>query len=81
VSAIVSPRPSCISAPVSMMVSPPSSRMATSKETRVRVEGLSNTMASCFPASGRSRGGSPLARARFIDARLEDAPSSRRRSR
>ena len=40
VSAMVSPRPSCISAPVSMIVSPPSSRMPTSKDTRVRVDGL-----------------------------------------
>ena len=48
----VSPRPNCISAPVSMIVSPPSSRMATSKETRVRVEGLSNTMPRNLPASG-----------------------------
>ena len=41
VSAMVSPRPSCISAPVSMMDSPPSWRMPTSNDTRVRVEGLS----------------------------------------
>src|SRR5256885_10472058 len=38
---MVSPRPSCISWPVSRMAAPPSWRMATSKETRVRVDGLS----------------------------------------
>ena len=38
------------------MVSPPSSRIATSNETRVRVEGLAKTMASVLPASGRSGG-------------------------
>src|ERR1700743_1147875 len=36
---MVSPRPSCISAPVSMMASPPSWRMPMSNDTRVRVEG------------------------------------------
>ena len=41
-------------APVSMIVSPPSSRMPTSKETRVRVDGLSKIMASVRPASGFS---------------------------
>ncbi len=40
------------------MASPPSWRMATSKETRVRVEGRSKIIASVLPASGRSlRGG------------------------
>ena len=53
VSAMDSPRPSCISAPVSMSVSPPSSRMPTSKEMRVRVDGLSKIIASTLPASGR----------------------------
>src|SRR6185295_11472752 len=38
---MVSPRPSCISAPVSMMDSPPSWRMPTSNDTRVRVDGRS----------------------------------------
>src|SRR5580700_6034805 len=47
---MVSPRPSCISWPVSTMVSPPSWRIATSKETRVRVEGLSKIIASILPA-------------------------------
>ena len=41
-------------APVSMIVSPPSSRMPTSKETRVRVDGLSKIIASVLPSSGRS---------------------------
>src|ERR671928_34522 len=36
---MLSPRPSWVSLPVSRMVSPPSWRMATSKETRVRVDG------------------------------------------
>ena len=37
-----------------MIASPPSWRMATSKETRVRVDGLSKIIASVWPASGRS---------------------------
>src|SRR5215510_6424982 len=49
---MVSPRPSCISWPVSRMASPPSWRMAMSKETRVRVDGLSKIMASVRPSSG-----------------------------
>ena len=36
----------------SMIVSPPSWRMPTSKETRVRVEGLSKIIASTLPSSG-----------------------------
>src|SRR5208337_1021410 len=74
---MVSPRPSCISAPVSMIVSPPSSRMATSKETRVRVEGRSKIIASVWPASGREARGTPLTRAFFIAA---DMSRMRRRS-
>ena len=65
-SGIDSPRPSCISAPVSMIVSPPSSRIATSNETRVRVDGRSKTIASVLPASGRVEGVSPLIRLPFI---------------
>jgi hypothetical protein len=38
-----------------MIVSPPSWRMPTSKETRVRVEGFSKIIASVLPASGRLR--------------------------
>ena len=49
---MVSSRESCISLPVSTIVSPPSSRMATSKETRVRVDCLSKIMASVLPANG-----------------------------
>src|SRR6202035_3430726 len=49
---MVSPRPSCISAPVSMIDSPPSWRMPTSNETRVRVEGFSKIIASVLPSSG-----------------------------
>jgi len=49
---MVSPRPSCISAPVSMIGSPPSWRMATSNDTRVRVEGRSKIIASVLPSSG-----------------------------
>ena len=52
---MVSLRPSCISVPVSMIVSPPSWRMATSKETRVRVDGLSKIIASTLPSNGRLR--------------------------
>src|SRR6185312_2723706 len=62
---MVSERPSCISVPVNMMVSPPSWRMPTSKETRVRVDGLSNTIASTLPSSGLDR--SPALR-RFLRA-------------
>jgi hypothetical protein len=36
------------------MVEPPSWRMPTSNDTRVRVEGLSKIIASTFPASGCS---------------------------
>ncbi|CDX50950.1 hypothetical protein MPL3365_130224 [Mesorhizobium plurifarium] len=54
-SAMVSERPSCISVPVSMIVSPPSWRMPTSKDTRVRVDGLSKIMASTLPSSGFER--------------------------
>ena len=50
---MVSPRPSCISAPVSITTSPPSWRIATSKLTRVRVLGFSKIIASVLPASGR----------------------------
>jgi hypothetical protein len=49
---MVSPRPSCISAPVSMIDSPPSWRMPTSNETRVRVDGRSKIIASVLPSSG-----------------------------
>src|SRR5690606_39089252 len=52
---MVSERPSCISVPVSMIVSPPSCRMATSKETRVRVDGLSKIIASTLPSNGFER--------------------------
>ena len=51
---MVSPRPSCISVPVSITTSPPSWRIATSNDTRVRVEGLSKIIASVLPASGLS---------------------------
>ncbi|CDX33909.1 hypothetical protein MPLA_1690011 [Mesorhizobium sp. ORS 3359] len=54
-SAMVSDRPSCISVPVSMIVSPPSWRMPTSKDTRVRVDGLSKIIASTLPSSGFER--------------------------
>ena len=40
-----------------MMASPPSWRMATSNDTRVRVEGRSKIIASVLPASGRSASG------------------------
>src|SRR5690606_22366606 len=45
---------SCISVPDRNRVSPPSCRMPTSKDTRVRVEGFSKIMASILPASGLS---------------------------
>src|SRR3954451_3643429 len=51
-----------------MIVSPPSSRMPTSNDTRVRVEGRSNTMASILPARGRSPAGTPLTRLALIAA-------------
>ena len=41
---------------------------ATSKDTRVRVEGRSKIIASVLPASGRGVGGSPLTRSDFIAA-------------
>ena len=74
VSASVSPRPSCISCAVSRIASPPSWRMATSNETRVRVEGLSNTIASVLPASGDAF--DRRARAAFIARLLSISPAS-----
>src|SRR5581483_11363525 len=61
---MVSPRPSCVSVRPSMIVWPPSSRMPTSNDTRVRVDGFSKIIASVLPASGLSW--PPLARAFFI---------------
>ena len=55
--------------------SPPSWRMATSNDTRVRVEGLSKIIASIFPASGFF---SPSAR--FLLALLLHGASSKTRS-
>ena len=49
---MVSPRPSWISVPVSTTTSPPSWRMPTSNETRVRVDGFSKISARVRPASG-----------------------------
>ena len=63
-SAMVSPRPSWVSVRPSMIVWPPSSRMPTSNDTRVRVEGFSKIMASVLPPNGLSC--PPLARAFFI---------------
>src|SRR5262249_19730569 len=61
---MVSPRPSWVSVRPSMMVWPPSSRMPTSNDTRVRVEGFSKIMARVLPANGLSW--PPLARCFFI---------------
>src|ERR1700759_1088662 len=61
---MVSPRPSWVSVRPSMMVWPPSSRMPTSNDTRVRVEGFSKIMASVLPPNGLSC--PPLDRAFFI---------------
>src|SRR6185369_15749075 len=49
---MVSPRPSWVSVRPSMIVWPPSSRMPTSNDTRVRVDGFSKIIASVLPASG-----------------------------
>lgn len=86
VSPMVSPRPSCISEPVSIRVSPPSSRMATSKDTRVRVEGRSNTIARVLPVRGRSAASSPFRRRPLMAAlasrtRRSSAPEKSFRSR
>ena len=48
---MVSPRPSCMSLLLSTTASPPSALIATSNDTRVRVEGLSKIIASVLPAS------------------------------
>src|SRR5262245_32522379 len=60
------------------MVSPPSSRMARSKETRVRVEGLSKMRASTLPTSGF--GAASVRRTRFsrsLSSRMRrSAPAS-----
>src|SRR5882672_8152163 len=61
---MVSPRPSWVSVRPSMIVWPPSSRMPTSNDTRVRVDGFSKIMASVLPPSGLSC--PPLERAFFI---------------
>src|SRR5579872_2714076 len=53
---MVSPRPSWLSCVPRMIVSPPSWRIATSNDTRVRVDGFSKIIASVLPASGLSRG-------------------------
>ena len=45
--------------PVSMIASPPSSRIPTSNEMRVRVEGRSKIIASVLPASGRRQAPRP----------------------
>src|ERR1051326_3314410 len=52
VSLIGSPRPSWISFAERKIGSPPSSRIPTSKETRVRVEDFANNKAQTWPASG-----------------------------
>ena len=59
VSEIGSPRPICMSVWLSASVWPPSWRMATSNETRVRVEGFSKmsiSTASAMPAGFSSSG-------------------------
>src|SRR5882672_8363371 len=61
---MVSPRPSWVSVRPSMIVWPPSSRMPTSNDTRVRVDGFSKIMASVLPPNGLSC--PPLDRAFFI---------------
>ena len=49
--------------------------MPTSKETRVRVEGLSNTIARTLPSSGRSFAFSPLRRlALMLEADVQEMP-------
>ena len=50
---MVSPRPSWVSLPVRTITSPPSWRMPTSNETRVRVDGFSKISARVLPANGR----------------------------
>jgi hypothetical protein len=51
-SSIGSPRPSCVSPMLSTIEEPPSWWMPASKETRVRVELFSNTIASMRSTSG-----------------------------
>ena len=62
-SAIDSPRESCSSSPRRTIGVPPSSATPTSKEIRVRVEGLSKTSAMLRPASASAP--APLARPGF----------------
>jgi hypothetical protein len=52
-SSIGSPRPSCVSRVMSVITEPPSWCMPASKDTRVRVECFSNTIASSRSTSGR----------------------------
>jgi hypothetical protein len=51
VSSIVSPRPSCSSDDVSASACPPADATATSKETRVLVEGFSKIIPTDLPRS------------------------------
>ncbi len=62
-SAIVSPRPTCVSFGLRKSAWPPSCVMPTSKETRVRVDAFSKIIARLFPRSGSY--GSP-ASVRFL---------------
>jgi hypothetical protein len=62
VSSIGSPRPSWVPSLVRIVAWPPSSRTATSKLTRVRVEAFSMTIATWRPASHAV---GPCGRARF----------------
>ena len=74
---MVSPRPSWVSAELSTRVCPPSWRMATSKDTRVRVDGLLNIKASMVEGGSRGMESGVLfslyARALAISARNEAA--------
>jgi len=54
VSEIVSPRPSCTSSGFNTTGCPPSSPIATSKETRVRVDGFSKSIATERPSRLRA---------------------------
>ena len=64
-------RPPSATSAGSVSTSPPSSRTATSKVTRVRSDGLSNSSATCRPASARRRRRADAVRTLLLQARRE----------
>jgi hypothetical protein len=80
VSSMVSPRPSCMSAPVEMIEAPPSWRMAASNENQVRVEFFWNTIARVRSRAGASASTRPFGQPRRAALRVLASSRIRRRS-